>query len=76
MPIYEYRCDSCGHELEKLQRMNDPRLVDSGKTPAGDSAAGKGAGTSGDQPAAKTESKKAEKPAAKSTGNKSDSSAA
>ena len=28
MPIYEYRCDSCGHELEKLQRMNDPRLVD------------------------------------------------
>lgn len=28
MPIYEYRCKSCGHELEKLQRMNDPVLTD------------------------------------------------
>lgn len=28
MPIYEYRCQSCGHELEKLQRMNDPVLKD------------------------------------------------
>lgn len=28
MPIYEYRCESCGHELEKLQRMSDDRLVD------------------------------------------------
>ncbi len=28
MPIYEYRCQSCGHELEKLQRMNDPALAD------------------------------------------------
>jgi putative FmdB family regulatory protein len=28
MPIYEYRCDSCGHELEKLQRMSDPELTD------------------------------------------------
>jgi putative FmdB family regulatory protein len=28
MPIYEYRCQSCGHELEKLQRMNDPELRD------------------------------------------------
>lgn len=26
MPIYEYRCDLCGHELEKLQRMNDEPL--------------------------------------------------
>lgn len=26
MPIYEYRCQSCGHELEKLQRMSDPAL--------------------------------------------------
>ena len=26
MPIYEYKCQSCGHELEKLQRMNDERL--------------------------------------------------
>lgn len=28
MPIYEYRCDSCGHELEKLQRMSDNPLRD------------------------------------------------
>ena len=28
MPIYEYRCGSCGHELEKLQRMSDPELTD------------------------------------------------
>jgi putative FmdB family regulatory protein len=28
MPIYEYRCESCGHELEKLQRMKDDPLRD------------------------------------------------
>ena len=28
MPIYEYRCLSCGHELEKLQRMSDAPLTD------------------------------------------------
>lgn len=28
MPIYEYRCQECGHELEKLQRMSDDRLTD------------------------------------------------
>ena len=28
MPIYEYRCDDCGHELEKLQRMSDDLLRD------------------------------------------------
>lgn len=28
MPIYEYRCDSCGHELEKLQRMSDEPLTE------------------------------------------------
>lgn len=28
MPIYEYRCESCEHKLEKLQRMNDPALTD------------------------------------------------
>jgi putative FmdB family regulatory protein len=27
MPIYEYRCTSCGHELEALQKLSDPRLV-------------------------------------------------
>lgn len=26
MPIYEYRCESCGHELEALQKMSDPAL--------------------------------------------------
>lgn len=28
MPIYEYQCDSCGHELEKLQRMSENPLRD------------------------------------------------
>jgi len=28
MPIYEYRCEACGHELEKIQRMSDEPLVD------------------------------------------------
>ena len=28
MPIYEYLCQSCGHELEKLQRMSDSFLTD------------------------------------------------
>jgi putative FmdB family regulatory protein len=27
MPIYEYRCSSCGHELEALQRLSDARLT-------------------------------------------------
>jgi putative FmdB family regulatory protein len=26
MPIYEYRCDACGHELEILQKMSDEPL--------------------------------------------------
>ncbi len=28
MPIYEYQCQDCGHELEKLQRMSDAPLTD------------------------------------------------
>ncbi len=28
MPIYEYECKDCGHSLEKLQKMSDPKLVD------------------------------------------------
>lgn len=28
MPIYEYRCESCSHNLEKLQRMSEGDLVD------------------------------------------------
>lgn len=27
MPIYEYRCDACGHELEALQKISDPQLT-------------------------------------------------
>ncbi|MEY3660129.1 MAG: hypothetical protein RLZZ169_954, partial [Pseudomonadota bacterium] len=26
MPIYEYRCEACGAELEKLQKISDPAL--------------------------------------------------
>jgi putative FmdB family regulatory protein len=28
MPIYEYRCASCGHELEALQKLSDALLVE------------------------------------------------
>jgi putative FmdB family regulatory protein len=28
MPIYEYRCDSCGFQKEYIQRMSDARLTD------------------------------------------------
>lgn len=28
MPIYEYRCQSCNHELEVLQKLSDPELSD------------------------------------------------
>ena len=28
MPIYQYQCDQCNHELEALQKMSDDRLVD------------------------------------------------
>jgi putative FmdB family regulatory protein len=28
MPIYEYRCTACGHDLEKLQRLDDTPLTD------------------------------------------------
>lgn len=28
MPIYEYRCNACDHELEKLQKMADAPLTD------------------------------------------------
>ena len=28
MPIYEYRCDACGHELDELQKLSDAPLVD------------------------------------------------
>ena len=28
MPIYEYQCSSCGHQLESLQRLSDAPLTD------------------------------------------------
>lgn len=28
MPNYEYRCQSCNHELEVLQKLSDPELSD------------------------------------------------
>ncbi|MDO3388805.1 zinc ribbon domain-containing protein [Gilvimarinus sp. SDUM040013] len=28
MPIYEYRCEGCGHELEALQKLSDAALID------------------------------------------------
>ena len=28
MPIYEYRCQSCNHELEALQKLSDPELTE------------------------------------------------
>ncbi|MBI1194510.1 MAG: zinc ribbon domain-containing protein [Gammaproteobacteria bacterium] len=28
MPIYEYLCESCGHNLEAIQKMSDPALTD------------------------------------------------
>lgn len=28
MPIYEYRCETCGHELEALQKISEAPLTD------------------------------------------------
>jgi putative FmdB family regulatory protein len=28
MPIYEYRCEACGHYLETLQKISEPPLTD------------------------------------------------
>jgi putative FmdB family regulatory protein len=28
MPIYEYRCDACGHALEAIQKLSDAPLAD------------------------------------------------
>lgn len=27
VPIYEYRCSDCGHKLEALQKISDPKLT-------------------------------------------------
>ncbi|HFD92357.1 MAG TPA: zinc ribbon domain-containing protein [Gammaproteobacteria bacterium] len=28
MPIYEYSCTACGHNLEVLQKLSDPKLTE------------------------------------------------
>lgn len=28
MPIYQYQCEECQHDMEALQKMSDPKLVD------------------------------------------------
>ncbi len=28
MPIYQYKCSDCSHQLEALQKMSDDKLVD------------------------------------------------
>ena len=28
MPIYEYRCDNCGHEFDTLQKVSEDALTD------------------------------------------------
>jgi putative FmdB family regulatory protein len=28
MPIYEYKCEACGHALEAIQKMSDAPLAD------------------------------------------------
>ena len=28
MPIYEYRCEACGEQLEKIRKFSDPPLTD------------------------------------------------
>lgn len=28
MPIYEYQCGSCGHQMDKLQNISDAPLTD------------------------------------------------
>jgi len=80
MPIYEYRCSSCGFQKEYLQKISDPVLSvcpECGKSTFSKmlSAAGfqlKGSGwyatdfkNSGAKPAAKTEAKAEDKGAAK-----------
>lgn len=28
MPIYEYRCEECGHDMEVMQKLSDDVLID------------------------------------------------
>jgi putative FmdB family regulatory protein len=36
MPFYEYRCGSCGHEFEAMQKISDAPLVDCPQCSAAD----------------------------------------
>lgn len=36
MPIYEYRCQSCGHEQEHLQKVNDAPIAQCPSCGSGD----------------------------------------
>jgi len=88
MPIYEYRCSSCGAGHEVLQRLSDPLLVTCPSCHKDAlvkqvSAAGfqlKGSGwyvtdfRNGNKPAAKTDTKRDAKPAA-TDGAKADGAA-
>jgi putative FmdB family regulatory protein len=88
MPIYEYRCGNCGHDLEVLQKLTEPALTQCPECRTDAlvkriSAAGfqlKGTGwyatdfRNGSKPAAKPEAK-ADKPAeSKSADSKSSES--
>ena len=81
MPIYEYRCESCGHQQEFLQKVSDPPLTVCTKcgkptfvkmvTAAGFQLKGSGwyatdFKNSGTKPAAKTTDAGASKPATES----------
>jgi putative FmdB family regulatory protein len=83
VPIYEYRCTSCGFQKEYLQKMTDPvmsvcpecnsRTFSKMLTAAGFHLKGSGwyatdFRNSGAKPAAKTDSKDTAKPDAKDTG--------
>jgi len=28
MPIYQYQCDECNHQMEAIQKISDPKLTD------------------------------------------------
>lgn len=34
MPIYEYRCEACGHTLERMQKVSDAPLTDCPHAPS------------------------------------------
>ena len=87
MPIYEYRCSACGHELEVMQKMSDKVLTDCpecGKASLSKlvSAAGfqlKGSGwyvtdfRDNKKPAAESKGKDSDKPATGGSGDSGDS---